>query len=354
MIFERMCNLFVAAMILIFIVLSQITCASIHVYGFEVKENVVEYEKNLTLCSVRNRMIKEVSNPDALSRKTLVAETFEALIFREGTMFEVRYSPQKNENSFLLQDEDIVFFQTTSNALYYLQSREFLSNRIVNVYPLYEPIAYLHLNTLSAHMMSDDDKKTFPVQELYCFYAKIIDYYKGALRAKTTSRFFLAQRKKMLIAYLIRNELSNSIIDYKIEIITPQTARLIHKVSGKVTCMYVYDNTLNQSDSDSFLSPSSHAYKFYFSLCIDVVKDEAKRLDLAFIPSGEMCLPCLDYIAMRLYLNDSEELICIAEHNSEIYALVKSDEGIAVYRLLKDCLFKYDITDICSLSWNSR
>lgn len=111
MIFERMCNLFVAAVILSFIVLSQMTCASIHVYGFEVKENVVEYEKNLTLCSVRNRMIKEVSNPDALSRKTLVAETFEALIFREGTMFEVRYSPQKNENSFSLQDEDIVFFK---------------------------------------------------------------------------------------------------------------------------------------------------------------------------------------------------------------------------------------------------
>lgn len=316
--------------------------ASVHVYGFGSEYRTVDYEENLTVYSLRNKIAnKNLSS--AVRQNTEFYETYEALVFRNRTMFEIKYSPNKEKNSFILQDGDIILFQSTAIVMNYTQARAFLENRIVNVYPIHQSILARHINVLSARSISKRENKLFPVSEHKLFCEHI------AARIQTdicpVPQVNDVDKNSDSFSSTFFNPASIfSLEKHEVEYITPLCVRLTHKDTHMVSCMYFNHVWVNGAPSPTLLSLAIPAWKVTFTQVRDSIKEKSKRLGSEFIPKGEIWLPGLDYIVMRLYMKENSNATFFAADDTSIYILEMSDSTNCLFRLTEDAIYRIPIS----------
>lgn len=307
--------------------------ADIHVYGLSDSIRTIKYESGMTALSLWQQY-----GPKGFS---LLAPAWDyrckffsrrMLLFRSNNLYVVSFL-SKGETEFMLQDDDVILFSCSMSEFDAIIKNIAEGEPLQMLYPLYTKTLPRIIKVNEARALGR--KKGFTPQ------SEGLQFYKE-LQAIVNSQTGIAIEIKSsdTIEKLLQEEFGNRLEEYEFVCINNACIRLLHRGSGEVICRYIHNNKLATPDSDIFYSPTFAIFRFSFRDVYNGIEIEKEKSGLCCVPATEAKLYLTDYVAMRLYLHDDEEVVYLSNtKNDTILALIETSRDYTIYELTETGAF---------------
>lgn len=290
--------------------------ADLLVYGCGETARNVKYEPGIDVLTLSKKLdVKKMLNCNM------------SIILRDKTLYVINLNP-RYYSDFVLNDGDIVLFSDDARMIHFAVSDSLPTMTSGNGFPIYAaslPRMLQHYRAKNMLLEQQNSKETL------LFIQKMAD---SCARIDKSSTIALVQ--------MIKQKLDLLFDDYELTMVTPLCARLLHRKTGEIICyLSINSQLLSFPCSYQVINPPDKLNRIFCEALLNMNNDENDYQSLC-LPADEIDIPVLNYIAMRLYLHDKEQITYAAAMASKrcFIVIVQSINGNAIYKITENQVFR--------------